>query len=152
MTEASPQVAHEGGCLCGDIRYLARGEPISAPACHCRFCQRMTGTAFFVEVFFPRNAVTYSGSAPASYTHLSDESGRWIRLDFCARCGTRVGIALELRPERIGLPGGTFDDPNWFEVKRHIWTRSMVHWMVLPEDHERFATRSPNTPGPGQST
>jgi hypothetical protein len=134
--------------LCGDIRYRVRGQPISAPVCHCRFCQRMTGTGFLVEAFFPKEDVELSGATPASYTHVSDESGRWLRLDSCPRCSTRVGIALELRPERYGIFGGTFDDPNWFPVRRHIWTRSKLRWMVLPEDHEHYETRAPNTPPP----
>jgi hypothetical protein len=112
----------------------------------------MTGTAFFVEAFFPREAVEFSGPAPSSYTHVSDESGRWLRLDFCSKCGTKVGIGLEMRPERYGIPGGAFDDPNWFEVRRHIWTRSKVDWMVLPKSHEAFETRAPNTPGPPGTT
>jgi hypothetical protein len=121
-------------------------------ACHCRFCQRRTGTAFGIEAIFSRQDVEFSGPPPAGYKTTSDESGRWIRLDFCPRCGTNIGAAVERRPDHYVISGGTFDDPNWFEVNMQIWTRSMVKWMVLPEgceQYERGSTQNnPSVPLP----
>ncbi len=144
---------HEGGCLCGDIRYRVRGSPVRAFACHCRFCQRRTGTALAVVTFFPQGDVEFSGRPRASYRTASDESGRWIALDFCPRCGTNVGASLEHLPAEYVVSGGTFDDPNWFEVSKHIWTRSKVKWMTPPEGCEWHRTtpaagpRAPKPPG-----
>jgi len=58
--------------------------------------------------------VEYAGPAPTTFEHQSDESGRWLRFEFCPRCGTTVGITGEKRPGRRAVMGGTFDDPNWF--------------------------------------
>jgi hypothetical protein len=123
---------HEGGCLCGAIRYRVRGQPDEAIVCHCTFCQRRTGAAFGIEIFFPAQNVEFVGLPPTVYEHQSDESGRWLRLEFCPRCGTTVGMSGEKRPHHRALMGGTFDDPNWFTIGRHIWTRSKVHWCELP--------------------
>jgi len=40
---------HEGGCLCGEIRYETMAEPVRVTICHCTFCQRLTGSAYLVE-------------------------------------------------------------------------------------------------------
>src|SRR5262245_25131169 len=125
---------HEGGCLCRDIRYRAFGPPLEAIVCHCNFCQRRTGAAFAIEVFFPANQVEFIGSSLKTYEHRSEVHGRWLRLDFCSRCGTSIGVTAERRPGQRGLNGGTFDDPTWFAISRHIWTTSKVPWVEIPAD------------------
>jgi len=130
--------AHEGGCLCGNIRYRVAGPPMRTPVCHCTFCQRRTGTAFAIEPFFETANIAFSGGQPQAYRHVSDESKRWIEIEFCPRCGTNIGFTLERWPGQYSIAGGTFDDPNWFKVDRHIWTRSMVSWMELPTNCERW--------------
>ena len=97
---------HEGGCLCGDIRYRVRGRPVRAFACHCRFCQRRTGTALAVVTFFPHGDVEFSGRPRASYRTTSDESGRWITLDFCPRWDERRRVP---RTPARGLHGARRD-------------------------------------------
>ncbi len=81
---------HEGGCVCGSVRYRITGDPIAATVCHCRFCQRRTGSAFSQPVFFKADQVGFSGGPMKMYVHHSDESHRWLRMQFCARCGTTV--------------------------------------------------------------
>jgi hypothetical protein len=142
---------HEGGCLCADIRYRVRGRPVRAFACHCRFCQRRTSTALGVVTFFPREDVEFSGRPRASYQTTSDESGRCVTLDFCPRCGTNVGAALEHLPAEYVVSGGTFDDPNWFVLSKHIWTRSKVKWIAPPDGcewHETTPAAGPRAPTP----
>jgi hypothetical protein len=125
---------HEGGCLCGAHRYRVTGEPMRVSICHCTFCQRRTGSACGIAVFFPEENVEMSGNDFAVYEHTSDESNMKIRLSFCRRCGTTVSAKLERFPLGTVIFGGTFDDPNWFKVERHIWTRSAQHWMMFREN------------------
>jgi hypothetical protein len=106
--------------------------------CHCTYCQRRTGTAFAEAAFFRNENVEISGGPLSTYEHRSDESGRWLRLEFCPRCGTNVTFTFERVPGDRGICIGTFDDPGWVKIDRHIWTRSAHHWMVLPPDVERF--------------
>jgi hypothetical protein len=64
-------------------------------------------------------------------------------MEFCPRCGTTVMWTVERRPGVRGIAGGTFDDPNWFKIQRHIWTRSAQRWISMPTDVERFEKGSP---------
>ncbi len=127
-----PEV-HEGGCLCGAVRYRASGPPVRATVCHCTFCQRVTGSAFGLWATYRKEAVAISGQF-STYEHRSDESGRWIKMEFCPRCGTNIGATFERSPELRSQLGGTFDNTSWIEITRHIWIRSSQHWVSIPED------------------
>jgi hypothetical protein len=132
------ETVHEGGCLCGDVRYAVRGEPLRASVCHCAYCRRRSGSAFGLHAFFADAAVTFTGAAPATWRHISDESGRWLDHSFCPRCGTPIGLRVERVPGQQGFVGGSFDDPAWFAVRRQIWTRSGLPWVRLPADWEQL--------------
>ena len=129
-------VVHEGGCLCGATRYKTTADPLRVTICHCTFCQRFTGSAFLVEPIFKRGDVVFSGAALRTYDHRSDNSRKRVTLNFCGTCGTTLYLDLERFPDILGLCGGTFDDPNWFERSpatcRHIFTRSAQIGVVLP--------------------
>lgn len=129
---------HEGGCLCGTIRYRVKGDPQQAYVCHCTFCQRRTGGAFAVIVWFAEQNVELTEGGLTTYEHRVDENNRWFRLHFCNRCGTTVMGTVERQSSRRLIMVGTFDDPNWVKPDRHIWTRSTQHWFVLPQDVHCF--------------
>ena len=129
---------HEGGCLCGSVRYRAKGKPARVSVCHCTDCQRRTGSAFAVVAHFEDDKLEITGGPLSTYEYRSDESHRWIRLEFCPHCGTTVTLTAEKSPGRRIVSGGTFDDPGWLRIERHVWTRSGVPWMVYPPDVEIF--------------
>jgi len=137
-------VLHEGGCLCGDVRYQTSAEPVRVTICHCRFCQRFTGSAFLVEPIFSRGDVAFHGASARRYQHRSDSSGKRVTLNFCARCGTTGCLELERFPDILGMCGGTFDDPNWFDRRRcrHIFTRSAQTGVMLPAGVEIYEEHS----------
>ncbi|MEJ0078614.1 MAG: GFA family protein [Alphaproteobacteria bacterium] len=144
---------HEGGCLCGEVRYRTSAEPLRVTVCHCTFCQRFTGTAYLVEPIFRRANVALTGAAPKTYDHRSDSSQKRVTLNFCGRCGTTIYLDLERFPGILGLCGGTFDDPNWFTRGtvdcRHIFTRSAQSGVVLPaglQTYEAHAIKLDGTP------
>jgi hypothetical protein len=125
---------HEGGCLCGAVRYRVTGEPNVTGVCHCTFCKRRTGSAFGVAAYFDNEAVKITGGVLKTYEYRSDESNRWLRTEFCPSCGTTVTWTAEAFPEGRGIALGTFDDPNWIKPTIHAWTRSALHWIVFPGD------------------
>jgi hypothetical protein len=147
-------ISHEGGCLCGDVRYKAATEPLRVTICHCTFCQRFTGSAFLVEPIFRAEDVVFSGTAPRTYDHRSDGSDKRVTLHFCGRCGTTLQLSFERFPGFVGVCAGTFDDPNWFErdACRHIFTRSAQRGVVLPAglqlyvEHALQLDGTPNEP------
>jgi hypothetical protein len=128
--------------MCGSVRYKTRGEPIRVTVCHCTWCQRRTGTAFAVEAVFDDAQVEMTGGPLNWYRHVSDESGRWLAVEFCGRCGTTVGLTLEWRPGVRLLDAGTFDTPDWIRADkhdfRHIFLRSAQAWSIVPEGVQKY--------------
>ena len=131
----------QGGCLCGELRFQAPDAPKRTVVCHCTFCQRLTGSAFAVWPVFTAAEVKISGGR-SHYEHRSDESGRWIRLFFCPRCGTTLYSTWEADCGELALLGGTFDDTSWISVDRHVWTRSRQHWVSIPAGAPAFEKSS----------
>lgn len=131
---------HEGGCLCGAVRYRATGTPQRAAACACTSCQHRTGSAFGISVYFNETDVEILQGALRRYRFASD-AGRWLETEFCEVCGTTVTWTLELRPGMRGIAGGTFDKPTfWYDVEAFIFVRSKPDWLSLPEDLDTHAT------------
>lgn len=128
----------EGGCLCGAVRYVARGRPVRVSACHCAACQRRTGSAFGLGAYFRADAVEFSQGKLAAYEHRSDESHRWLRFEFCPACGTQVSWTVEALPGVRAIAVGTLDDPKGLPVERFGWMRSAHPWIVVPDGIEAF--------------
>ncbi len=135
--------SHQGGCLCGAVRYRVTGKPLRTAVCNCTFCKRRTGSAFGMLVLFDERSVEIAGGPLSSYEHKSDESGRWIRLEFCPRCATTVALRLERFPGARGIAAGTLDDPSWVKIERVVWTRSALPWMSYPSDIPHFERGAP---------
>jgi hypothetical protein len=135
---------HEGGCVCGRIRYVTLGDPERVTICHCTWCQRRTGAAFGVEAVFKLERVRIADDEMSVYRHVSDESGNWLDQYFCPNCGTNIGLVLEARPGIRTIGAGTFDDPSWIDPDkckfRHVFLRSAQHWSDVPEGAETYET------------
>jgi hypothetical protein len=137
----------EGGCLCGAIRYRVRGIPIVSVACHCKFCQRRLGSAFATFAYFDETNVDLVGEVK-EYEHRSDESGRWLRIQFCPGCGTTIAHDAEGRPGQRAVALGTLDDPDRVKVERHVWVRSKRPWVSIPPDVAAFPKGSASAAPP----
>ncbi len=136
------QEIHEGGCVCGALRYRAQSDPVNVVVCHCDWCRRRTGSGFAVIPKFEKAQIEILSGDMTTYRHSSDESDRWLELRFCPKCGTNIGFTQELRPNAYAIDAGTFDDPTWINADRqhfrHIFTRSSPGWSRLPEDAEAY--------------
>jgi hypothetical protein len=131
--------AHEGGCLCGAIRFRTEGAPRKATVCHCALCQRTTGSAFSIELLFPKSAVAFQGAVPSTYTYRSPDHGRLLHYLFCPTCGTRLGLTLERFPAIQIIYAGTYDDPMWVKPDSHILLKSAVSWVAPPPDTDCYS-------------
>jgi len=140
-----PEVAesHEGGCLCGNVRFRVEGQPDETEGtgvCHCTFCKRRTGSAFGVAGYFPKDAFKVTRGELKTYEYRSDETNRWLKMEFCPTCGTTVTWVAEWNTALRGIAIGTFDDPNWLKPKWQVFTRSALGWVSLPESIDIYET------------
>ena len=141
-TESAGVEVHEGGCLCGAVRYRASGRPRYQAACHCRFCQHITGSGFLVEAVFLKENVSFTRGTPKVYAYKSPAHGRTMHPQFCPECGVTVGLTMERFPQVQAIFGGTFDEPGWFAMEKHIFTNQALPWMGYSENMDIFEGHS----------
>ena len=120
-----------GGCLCGAIRYQASHRIGGAIPCHCRRCQRITGSAFWVGTLYPRENFQLTQGEVIWYasSELCDRA-------FCGTCGSQL-FALYSKPEFsgwIGIALGSHDDPNAVPAEAHFGVESQQAWLKLDDD------------------
>lgn len=127
---------HQGGCVCGGVRYRTVGEPQRVSLCACTWCQKRTGSAMGISVYFDRTHVTFTEGTVQAY-RLTSDAGRAIDTGFCGNCGTTVTWTLEFLPNLRGIAGGTFDQPTfWYRPQRFVFARSKPDWLAIPEGLE----------------
>jgi hypothetical protein len=122
---------HEGGCLCGAVRFKAEGEPINVRICHCRLCQKSMGGPFFARALFDQKALTLEGP-----TGRFPSSERLERI-FCRQCGTRLGT-WRTNGTAAGIALALFDDRNTFSPTEHIWVSEKIDWVKVADDLPTF--------------
>lgn len=125
---------HSGSCACGLVRYRVQGMPVFGTVCHCKFCQKRLASAFAVMASFNSEAVEILQGKLSEKEYHSDESGRWLKMCFCPECGTTISHTAEVRPGLRTIAAGTFDDPTWFPIDRHIWVQSKLAWVDVPQN------------------
>ena len=121
-------------CQCGSLRAVVTGQPQIVNLCHCRACQRRTGSVFSVGAYFNKAQVRCAGSSKV-HTRRS-ESGFEVRRHFCPECGSSVYWELERAPELCGIAVGCFADPDFSAPSFSMWEESRHPWMGLPSDIE----------------
>lgn len=128
----------EGGCACGAVRYKLTASPLIVHACHCRDCQRLTGTAFVTNIWIERRFVE-SNAAPLQSNLVTAGSGKPHEVFRCAKCGTAVWSKYHAAPgDTVLLRAGTLDRPEAVTPDVHIFTRSKVPWLSLPAGARAF--------------
>ena len=128
MAEAPDELL--GGCLCGDVRYRLRGDPLALYACHCTDCQRQTGSAFGLSLIVPRDRVELVQGAPSRF-EVALADGRTKRGVFCPRCAARLwGEPARWGAIRVVRPG-TLDAPGRWTPWGDIWTDEAQAWVRL---------------------
>jgi hypothetical protein len=124
----------DGGCLCGRVTYRCAAEPVATAACHCRDCQKSTGTSFSVVVAVPLDSLEIEGDSLASFTTVGTDTGKDVERRFCRECGSPVMSVPAGLPGIALIKAGTLDDASWLEPQLHAWTDSAQPWVELGED------------------
>jgi hypothetical protein len=126
-----------GRCLCGQIQYSANADPAIIAVCHCKNCQKQTGTAFSLIVGIPRSTLSIQGRLK-TFCDTGD-SGQVVERNFCPECGSPIISNVAVMPELTFIKAGTLDDTSWLNPKMHIYCDSAQHWSLVPEDCQKFA-------------
>lgn len=121
-----------GACLCGAIRYSVDGPVLGEAVCHCRHCQRQSGSAFSVLAVVKRKTVAFVGESTCFVDQ--GDSGRAVHRHFCGRCGSPLYTELPHMPGLLFLKAGTLDDPTWLTPRQHVWCASAWPWTPIPAD------------------
>ena len=126
----------EGGCACGAVRYRLASAPLVVHCCHCLNCQRQTGSAFVINLLIEADRVELLAGDPQPVDVPRDD-GSTQRIFRCPAC--QVAVFSEYgRPEIRFVRGGTLDAPRDVEPDVHIFTKSKVGWVALPEGVPAF--------------
>jgi hypothetical protein len=129
-------VAREGGCACGAVRYRLASEPLFIHCCHCLNCQRQTGSAFVINLLIEADRVELLAGDPRPVDVLRDDGSRQ-RIYRCPTC--QVAVYSDYgRPEVLFVRGGTLDEPSGVTPDVHIYTRSRLPWITLPDGIPAF--------------
>lgn len=134
-SSAAKPTAYSGGCLCGQVRYRAEGEPLAVSVCHCRNCQQNTGSAFSVNAVFAEENVALSGSL-SIYEDRGDSGAPVLRY-FCPTCGTPIRSAAARTSGFFVIKAGTLDDPGRLSPTDAIYCKSEIRaWTAPRRRHE----------------
>lgn len=103
------------GCLCGDVRLVATGQPYRVGVCHCLDCRKHHGALFHASAIYPQTAVVISG-----------QTREWAGRHFCVRCGSSV---FSRSGDEVEVSLGAFDEIDQFQPTYELWTIRRESWL-----------------------
>lgn len=130
--EPSAESHLDGGCTCRAVRYRMTSQPLFVHCCHCRWCQRETGSAFALNAMIEADRVVLLSGSPEALT-IPSNSGKGQKITRCPSCRIAVwsnyaGAGDAVRFVRVG----TLDEPDRLPPDIHIFTESKQPWVLLP--------------------
>lgn len=132
---------HDGGCLCGQVRFRVTAQALDSGYCHCRMCQKNSGAPVVAWVIFPADGFRWIAGTPAVYA-----SSARARRFFCSNCGSYMVFATEDSPAEVSVNTASFDDPSVFPPKMHIFVESRISWFNTADDLPRYEGYGPVGP------
>lgn len=126
-----------GGCACGGVRFECEADPVFMVNCHCRDCQRASGSAYAAVLAVPVPAVRMRGEP--RYHGVVGGSGKPVERGFCKTCGSQVTIKIGRRPDVLGLQAGCLDDPTAYRPTKDLFTASAQPWDHMDPNLEKVS-------------
>ncbi len=124
----------EGGCTCREVRYRMTSKPMFVNCCHCRWCQRETGTAFALNAMIESDRVVLTSGAP-ELVNTPSNSGKGQVIARCPACRIALWSNYGGGGDRVRFVRvGTLDEPDRLPPDIHIFTMSKQPWVVLSSD------------------
>jgi hypothetical protein len=130
-----------GSCLCGKVTYSFEGAPVVTAVCHCRDCQKQTGTSFSIIQGVPRQALAVMGTPRIVPTQ--GMSGGTVHRHFCGDCGSPLYSLVDDVPALAFLKAGTLDDVSTLAPQLQVWCSSAQSWLALDPALPRFDRNPP---------
>ena len=126
------RASFDGGCTCRFVRYHLSSPPLFVHCCHCRWCQRETGSAFALNALIEADRVRLT-AGEVELVDTPAASGKGQQIARCPRCRVAVwshyaGAGRAVCFMRVG----TLDEPDRLPPDVHIYTASKQPWVVLP--------------------
>lgn len=128
----------EGGCSCGAVRYRLNARPMFTHCCHCLDCQKQTGGAFAINALIEDSCIERLTGQELQVVDMPSPSGRGHEVHRCPKCGVALWSDYGKRGYLRFVRVATLDDPHAIAPDVHIFTRSKVPWLPLPEDARAF--------------
>ncbi len=127
----APTFPAEGGCTCRQIRYRMMTPPMFVHCCHCRWCQRETGTAFALNALIEADRVVLL-HGNVEIIDTPSNSGKGQKISRCPHCRVAVWSNYAGAGDAIGFVRiGTLDNPDLLPPDIHIYTSSKQPWVIL---------------------
>jgi hypothetical protein len=127
---------YDGKCSCGDVSFALASDPMFVNCCHCLDCQRQTGSAFVINALIETDRIAVRGVPQA--ISMPTDSGRPHDIYRCPRCQVAVWSDYGRRPKLRFVRVGTLVQPHPIVPSAHIFTRSKVPWVRIPDDQPAF--------------
>lgn len=127
----------EGGCLCGQVRYRFSGAPLLTAVCHCRDCQKQSGSAFGIVAAVPGAAFELAGTVKVFEN--TGETGRRVERQFCPECGSPILSLIEPLPDLVLIKAGTLDDPSALAPSIEVFCDSALAFVPAIQGTEKHA-------------
>lgn len=134
-TNAIPSERTVGGCLCAQVRYSFAGPPLLTAICHCRHCQRQSGSAFGIVVAV--SAADFDLKGETRTFDDSSDSGRSVARIFCPTCGSPILSRIEPMPDLVLIKAGTLDEPAKLRPTVEVYCDRALPFLPLLAGTER---------------
>ena len=121
----------QGGCSCGQLRFIVQGDPLRVGVCHCLDCRKHHGAAFYAAAIFDQTVITITG-----------ETTRFKGRSFCPTCGSSVFAESD---GEIEIHLGTLDEPNQLTPTYEIWTIRREAWLPEFPNTQKYKRDRPET-------
>jgi hypothetical protein len=132
-----PKFPVEGGCQCGAVRYRLNAAPLGIYACHCKDCQRSSGTTHSMSMVVNAADLDLVAGELDGFNKAAD-SGRTVRMLGCVQCGTKVWNEPLASPHLRIIKPGTLDDMSWARPVGNIWTDRAQPWTQIDPNVPNF--------------
>ena len=122
-----------GGCLCGNIKYkFNREDVVSAGHCHCKDCQKITGSGKATIVFVPTKSLKIDNNYKV-YSVIGHD-GTNVHRGFCSNCGSPVISYVTEQPDLRFIKAGSLDNSSWINIESSFWSISANKWDPVNEN------------------